>query len=456
MEEMVKMRFDGHTVDTATVFVWLKTAKKENPELEQWTSIELARIVDCVPTITGFPSYLRTLELMAKKRWAKQEAARLAELADGDQVTDETLRAGLDAFFDRAERQERSGEALLDIITPAQAREYKADPADFLVGDGLIMRGFFVTIGGEPGVGKSRLATTLAVAGARGNATWQGYPVKSKWRTLILQTENQGLRLKEEYTAIPAAYNDHIRVSRSLPNGLAFNSPEFRRELIQFYDKWPFQMIVLDPWNDVSAEDKQADYKEALQNIRRCFVGRPSPTVVIVAHLRKPRGDASGRRKTGRDLLNELSGSLALGSTSRSVFTIQAGSPSMSDDRIVFEISKANDCSPDWLQEYGTRSAWHRANGAFEVCKDFDWEDWESPSQEKRRSLDASMIRDAFNSMVRDSAEGAKAFKAESLARTTSELFDIGKSTVHRAISEGGYLADLFERDNGYLRLKKV
>ena len=63
--------------------------------------------------------------------------------------------------------------------------------------------------------------------------------------------------------------------------------------------------------------------------------------------------------------------------TSRSIFAVQAASTDPKDTRIVFEVAASNDCPPDYLREYGSRSAWHRANAAFERCHDFDWAAWD-------------------------------------------------------------------------------
>lgn len=181
---------------------------------------------------------------------------------------------------------------MLDIISRDEAVKFVASPADYLVGDGLIMRDMVVTLVGDSGVGKSRLLTTLAAAGARGNGLWQPFPVRSKWRSLILQTENSGNRLKEEFLSVPEKLGDSIRVSRSLSHGLAFQDHNFCRELRAYYDRWPFQMLGIDPWNDVATDTGQKDYKEALLNIKGVFRDvKPKPCIVIVAHMRKAGRD---------------------------------------------------------------------------------------------------------------------------------------------------------------------
>ena len=399
----------------------------------------LNEVEDAAPSAGAWEYYL---EIMREKFTLRTTLALCSNITGRIQNHEGDLPALMLAI--RAEMETisaaglRNREPMLDIISPAQAREYQANDEDFLLGSGLIMRGQVITIGGQPGVGKSRLATSLAVAGALGTDRWQNYPVRSQWRSLILQTENTGNRLKEEFETIPPELDDYIRISRTLPAGLAFGSAQFREELAAYYDRWPFEMLILDPLNDIVSEDGQADYKEALANIRLAFNGRPMPSIVIVAHMRKPRAESGRSRKSGRELLHELSGTLAIGSTARTVFVVQAGSSSMDDDRIVFEIAKANDCKPEWLREYGTRSAWHRKNGAFESCQDFDWHGWDNPGDEERRAVTLEMIKECF-------IDGEE-LKAAQIARKIAERHDLGESTVHRAISEGGYFRHVLQR----------
>ena len=132
-------------------------------------------------------------------------------------------------------------------------------------------------------------------------------------------------------------------------------------------------------------------------------------------------------------MLHEISGTLAIGSTARTVFIVQAASNSMSDDRIIFEVAKANDCKPEWLAEYGTRTAWFRRDGEFPPCDDFDWQQWDNPGNEERRTVTEEMLRE----VLADEPDGLKAWE---IAKRIAEKFGVGKSTAARAIEEGGYL----------------
>lgn len=443
--QLVAQKMAGHAVDLVTASTWLEGQKKWEAVggRDYWGELFKAPL-----PYSFFYNYLPTLKEMALRRWCLAKTVRLNELARATELSPDILQAEFGDLYEKSVTIGAGSQPLIHVITPAQARAFEPDPDDFLVGAGLITRGMFITIGGEPGVGKSRLATTLAVAGARGNNRWMNYPVRCKWRTLILQSENSGTRLKGDFEPVPKQFDDDILVSDVLPHGLAFENPEFRRELRRLFDEWPFQMLVVDPWNDVCPEDGQKDYKQAMLNIAGVFRGVKMPALVIVAHLRKRGRDEAQRRKSGRELLHELSGSLALGSTSRTVFVVQNVETAMDDPRIVFEVAKANDCHPDWLKEYGVRSAWVRANGAFESC-DIDWQRYDNPGEPERRAVTEDMILAAF--------DGETEMKAAQVSKRLKSLFKVGESTAFRAIGEDGYLrAMLMRTGTGKLKLKEA
>ena len=434
--QLVQMRMAGHAVDLVTVDSWLR----QHNSTEECGGFDYiaTTIMNASPSQANFQYYMPLLRNCALRRWCLQKTTRLGELAKSMELEPDLLKQEFSEIYEQS-TQIGSNVPLIRFISPKEARAYEPDPKDFMVGDGLINRGMVVTIGGEPGIGKSRLAMTLAVAGARGNSRWMNYPVRCKWRTAILQSENDASRLNEECLAIPEQYDDHIRITDFLSHGMAFDSVEFRRELRSFYDKWPFEMLVVDPWNDVSFEEGQRDYKQSLMNIKAVFRDlEKKPAIIIVAHLRKRGRDDCQRRKTGRELLHELSGSLALGSESRSVFVVQAAEPGMDDPRIIFELAKANNCKPEWLKEFGVRSAWIRANAAFESVEGFDWERYDNPGDPDRQKITEDMVRQAF--------EGEGALKPARLARKLKSIFNIGESTAYRAIGEDGYLRKMLIR----------
>jgi len=451
--ELVQMRMSNKAVDMVMINSWLKAQKAEG---QLFTKLDecggrqyLDKLIDASPSPANFDYYLPTLKEFALRRWCLAKTGRLGELAKATELTADQLREEFAEIYEQSSHIGVTNQPMIHLVSPAQARSFEPDPADFMVGEGLITRGMFVTIGGEPGVGKSRLAMTLAVAGARGNNRWLNYPIRCRWKTLILQSENDAIRLKEDFEAVPEKFNDDIRVSDALSHGMAFDHAEFRRELRRIYEDWPFQMLVVDPWNDVSFEEGQKDYKQAMLNISSVFRGGlQMPAVVIVAHLRKRGRDEGQKRKSGRELLHELSGSLALGSSSRTVLVVQHVETSMDDPRIVIELAKANNCHPDWLKEFGVRSAWNRANGAFEPVENFDWNDFDNPGDPDRRKVTEEMVQQAF--------DGEKELKPAAVAKKLKTIFKVGESTSYRAIGEDGYLRSMLMRTaTGKLTLKQ-
>jgi hypothetical protein len=94
------------------------------------------------------------------------------------------------------------------------------------------------------------------------------------------------------------------------------------------------------------------------------------------------------------------------------------------------------------------RSAWNRANAAFEAVTDFDWQRWDNPGDPERQRITEDMILQAF--------EGESDLKPARLARKLKSMFEVGESTVYRAIGEDGYLRKMMTRTGtGTLRLKE-
>lgn len=245
-------------------------------------------------------------------------------------------------------------------------------PKDFvLAGDCHVTRGGITVLGGAPGVGKSRAALGLALAGATGER-WMGFEVHSKFKTLVIQAENGPYRLKGELTEISEGIkenlDDWLRVTPPPTYGLAFTEPGFRAAIKEVIDNWKPSLIIIDPWNRATQGDKQADAKEALDGLFACLPENPEekPAIMIVHHLRKRSSDH--QRKAGRDLLHELAGTYQIGSSARCVFALEPATNDTEDDRVVLTCCKNNDGTE------GAPSAWYRQNGLFGECDDFDWE----------------------------------------------------------------------------------
>lgn len=267
-------------------------------------------------------------------------------------------------------------------------------PKDFiLAGDCHITRGGITVLGGAPGVGKSRAALGLALAGATGE-NWMGFRVHSRFKTLVIQAENGPFRLKGELadisTAIDEDLDEWLRITPPPQFGLAFHEPEFRLAVTRLIEDWQPALVIVDPWNRATQGDKQADAKEALEGLFSCLPADPSerPAMLIVHHLRKKSSDH--QRKSGRDLLHELAGTYQIGSSARCVFALEPASKDTEDDRVVLTCCKNND------GHEGTPTVWHRQNGLFAECQDFDWEAFHA-GEVKEQGITVSAVKAALS-----------------------------------------------------------
>ena len=157
--------------------------------------------------------------------------------------------------------------SFVSFHSPSWFASYKPPKKVQLVGDHHIEKGSIVILGGIGGVGKSLAVTSLAVAGATGGE-WFGLKVHRKFKTMILQAENQNTRLKSEYTNYDISGLDNwIKISEPPEHGFSFNCLQFRENLISESKKFAPDLVVLDPWNHIAASDDMQSHIKALGEI---------------------------------------------------------------------------------------------------------------------------------------------------------------------------------------------
>ena len=327
---------------------------------------------------------------------------------------------------------------VLEFLRPSELRDYRTPDGMVLVGDCHIVRGNVFVIGGPPGVGKSRGAVALAVAGAT-SAEWFGLKVHNRFRTMIVQNENGRFRLSREFADLDcAALDNFVLVCPPPPLGLAFERAEFQTTLAAKIADFRPDVIVIDPWNAVARDEKARDYLETFNAIRAVIpAGDTAPALGIVAHTRKPRAD---ERATGRGLLNLLAGSYVLGSVPRTVFVMQSASDDPTDKRIVWTCCKNND------GELGERSAWERRNGLFASVAGFDWTEFDRPASDRPTVTEAD-IAEVFEHGKRSVR------KAEAVAEL-QERTGAGKSACYNALKLDGRFACHLKESDGLLTWK--
>ena len=322
---------------------------------------------------------------------------------------------------------------LLHFRTPSECRDWIVPEDQLLVGDQHIVRGNVTVIGGPPGVGKSRAALALALAGATGQ-DWFGLKVHTKFKTVILQAENGPYRLKQEWEATnTVSLDEWILISEPPLLGMAFDKPEFVHELVQRLKEFQPAVIVLDPWNSFVSDDKQKDYREGFSRIRDAIARAAiEVALVIVAHTRKPGKDL---KPSGRELLHELCGSLVLGSIPRCVFVMQPASSDTQDERVKWSCPKNND------GKLGADSVWWRRNGTFEPCTGLDAV---QPTSEVRRKITRADLERVFEG-------GGGSLPRKEAAEKLMEHTGLGKSACYAALEPDGKFKWQLKEVNGVL-----
>ena len=325
-----------------------------------------------------------------------------------------------------------SSEPLVEFRKPSELAKFVPPDGWNLVGDHHIQRGAPFVIAGAPGCGKSRVLTSLAIAGATG-AGWMGLKVRSRFRTMIIQCENGPVRLANELRDIVEPdFDEWIRITPPPPLGFAFDDPDFCEQLKDQIAKFEPDIVAVDPWNRVAADDKGRDYKDAFEKLLAILpTGERPPALGISAHTRKPKHD---ERTSGRGLMNTIAGSYVIASVPRTAFVLQPASDDTEDARVVWTCCKNND------GELGARSAWERQNGLFAPIEDFDWEAFDDRGERKeaRRVLSPELIK----AILRGNPEGLT--KSE-LVHELVDTHGFGKSAAYNKLKE--YAESLTEKD---------
>jgi energy-coupling factor transporter ATP-binding protein EcfA2 len=356
------------------------------------------------------------------------------------------------AAFDSAEPSPKSGapekkpkRPMLEFFSPSQLRAYEPPANSVLLGDYHIQRGGFTVLAGPPGCGKSRATLWLAALGARGEGEWFGLPIKSKFRTLILQNENGLGRLHRDFLGMGASADDldeWVRVSSPPPSGLALANALFRKELGAMIRDFAPQLVIVDPWNACVRDSMEKDFQEGLTRLREVLAEAPEePACLILHHLRKPKAEDKQR---GRSLANLLSGSYVLVSVARSVLVMQPASDDTEDSRVVVTPAKNND------GQLGPRTAWERSEAWFDAVPAFDFEAFDSGGfKPKVAKVTEDHIRQLF--------AGGKQMAQKFAATELEALADVRRSAAYEALKlEAGRFSNLLVKDaaTGFLRLR--
>lgn len=329
---------------------------------------------------------------------------------------------------------------MVEFLSPSQLKAIVVPEGAKLVGDFHIERGSPFVLGGAPGVGKSRAAVALAVAGATG-ADWFGLPVHRRFRTMILQAENGRVRLKNEFTDLDcSALDEWVCVTPPPPYGFAFIDRHFLAQLKAAIIAFKPDVFIIDPWNQCVKDSTERDYSEGFDRVRACLpIGDDCPALGIVAHTRKPR---LGEKAGGRGLLNLLSGSYVLASVPRAVFIVQPATEDTEDKRVVFTTAKNNN------GDLGERTVWERRNGLFARVTEFNWEEFDGGGKAApKKGVTEKHLREVFEN-------GDAWIKLKEAVEKLMETAGVGRTAAYEALrTDGEFGRIMHKREDGTVGL---
>ncbi len=423
-------------VDVTTLATYLREAKKTKLVGGLQYIMELSG--KSLP-LANLPYYLSILrEKHALRELVKVAGGVVGRVADNDGDV-QSLMITIQAELDTCTRigMEEEKKVALKMWKPSEILEYNP-PADMkLVGDNEIVKGYegLVLIAGPGSSGKSLAGSTLALAGAGASSHWMGREVHRRFKTMIIQAENGAIRLKDEFSAIKAQnpelpLDDYILVSSPPEGGLPFHKADFRAAIREEAARFKPDLVILDTWAQIAADDAAKDVIDKIGEIRSCFPGGDEfPGIVIMAHTKKPRADEV---RKGRGLINQVSGSIALANAARCVYMLLPWSEEMEDNRIYWACVKLNN------GKMYQATVWHRKFGSLFVqdCqtnpKDFGRTD------DEREKITDEHLREAFG----DDLE----LRSSMLVKRLQKISGAGESTCWRAIGADGYLYEKLSR----------
>ena len=325
---------------------------------------------------------------------------------------------------------------LIEFYSPSQLKNYVVPPDQCLVGDFHLQRGAPSVLAGPPGCGKSRATLWLGVLGALGAGNWFGMPVRCRFKTLIIQSENGLTRLHRDFEQIQNldGLDDWLRISAfSAYRGFEFANPLFRAELKAALRDFKPQLVIIDPWNACVRDSMEKDFLEGFERLREVMAEAPDAACLILHHLRKPRAED---RHKGRNLANLLSGSYVLVSMARSVMVMQPATDDTEDARVVFTPAKNND------GELGARTVWARKAGWFEPVTDFDLEEFDGAGGRREPKVREEHLRDVFE-------DGRRWLALKTAAEELQERAEVGRSAAYDALKiEGGRFSNLLMKNS--------
>ncbi len=326
----------------------------------------------------------------------------------------------------KAEKAREPEKPLFRVWTLGELRRLEEPEGWNLVGDYHITRGAVTVLAGSPGIGKSFASLMLGIQAAQGTGEWLGYKINRPFKTLIIQAENNLLRLimDAKRVMMPEEHNERLKVLEFDWGNISLQDLKLLTKLRELVADFQPDLVVVDPFNQFSGDSNEKECKEAVRGILSILEAAPvPPACLIVAHNRKKR---EGDNHAGRRLADLISGSYVMQSNPRCVISYLPYSDDPEDNRVVVVTVKKNNG-----KSKGPATAWRLLEHGFEKLDDFDFEEWSGGGNAGPKK-DKSKIRlEHLQEVFRGGA-----LTRQELGRKLEELTGAGRSAVSEAVNK--------------------
>ena len=352
----------------------------------------------------------------------------------------------------------------LTIWRPSQFLAHQTNPADHLLGEGVLEHGSFTSLIGIGGLGKSRLSLWMAVCQILGR-DWAGLSTCGTPQTWLLLGNENGIRrwqtdlarlqrnmTSEKFELLEA----HLRIQAIGADAdddeggiLSIESLESQSRFAATIKEVRPGVIVLDPLGDIvdGDENKTMDMRSTLR-ILRAIVRRTAPkSAVLLLHHARTGATNVAQAVDGFNAGNFGRGAKALFSSVRCEIQI-APADRDDGDRIVICCGKANDAP-----KFSPRCVvFDETTGAYDVDEDFDFEEWRKDVSGKSNGDNSLTIADVIDIVKQHCPNPGDTVKACMIVSACEEL-GASPRTANRRLKEAVVKKHLHHVARGEYRL---
>ncbi len=168
---------------------------------------------------------------------------------------------------------------------------------EHIIGNGILPQKSMAVLAGEPKVGKSHIAVSLAYHIAVGQ-NWFQFPITQQYKTLIIQAENSYFNQRNRIKLInritkppynmPKLAKDQLLVSDPI-HGLNLNETTGYEQISRLLNDYKPKVIIIDPLVNfhTAEENSNSDMAQVMGKLHE-LKDLHDISIILIHHIRKP------------------------------------------------------------------------------------------------------------------------------------------------------------------------